>query len=77
MNFYYKEYSEECNFCDSIYGDCRDPSLGETRGTHLPVTRGTCYHPNHHHPDSPKQMHDDGSPIRTASRKGKGRFNFS
>ena len=56
---------------------CRDPSLWETRGTHLTVTRDTCYQPDHHHPDSPKDTHDDGSPIRTASRKGKGRFNFS
>ena len=56
---------------------CRDPSLWETRGTHLTVTRDTCYQPDHHHPDSPKDMHDDGSPIRTASRKGKWRFNFS
>ena len=56
---------------------CRDPSLWETRGTHLTVTRGTCYQPDHHHPDSPKDTHDDGSPIRTASREGKWRFNFS
>ena len=56
---------------------CRDPSLWETCGTHLTVTRGTCYQPDHHHPDSPKDTHDDGSPIRTASRKGKWRFNFS
>ena len=52
-------------------GQCRDPSLWETRGTHLTVTRGTCYQPDHHHPDSPKDTHDHGSPIRTASRKGK------
>ena len=37
---------------------CRDPSLWETRGTHLTVTRGTYYQPDHHHPDSPKDMHD-------------------
>ena len=37
---------------------CRDPSLWETRGTHLTVTRGTHHHPDHHHPDSPKDMHE-------------------
>ncbi|RVW75642.1 hypothetical protein CK203_055242 [Vitis vinifera] len=36
---------------------CRDPSPWETRGTQLMVTRGTCYQPDHHHPDSPKDMH--------------------
>ena len=59
------------------YQWCRDPFIWETRGTHLTVTRGTCYQPDHHHPDSLKDTHDDGSPIRTASRKGKWRFNFS
>ena len=39
-------------------GDCRDPSLWETHGTHLTVTRGSCYQPDHHHPDSPKDTHD-------------------
>ena len=43
-------------------GHCKDPSLWETRGTHLTVTRGTCHqldhhHPDHHYPDSPKDMH--------------------
>ena len=56
---------------DSDSDSCRDPSLWETRGTHLTVTRSTCYQPDHHHPDSPKDTHDDGSPIRTASRKDK------
>ena len=37
-----------------MLGHCRDPSLWETRGTHLTVTRGTCYQPDHHHPDSLK-----------------------
>ena len=32
---------------------CRDPSPWETRGTQLIVTRGTCYQPDHHYPDSP------------------------
>ena len=36
---------------------CRDPSLWETRGTHLTVTRGTHHHPDYHHPDSPKDIH--------------------
>ena len=40
-----------------LNGYCRDSSLWETRGTHLTVTRGTHHHPNHHHPDSPKDMH--------------------
>ena len=30
----------------------------EPRGTHLTVTRGTCYQSGHHHPDSPKDTHD-------------------
>ncbi|RVW41016.1 hypothetical protein CK203_022844 [Vitis vinifera] len=49
-----------------INRDRKDPSLWKTRGTHLTVTRGTHHHPNHHHPDSPKDMHEavllSGSP---------------
>ena len=41
----------------STIGFCRDPSPWETRGTQLIVTCGTCYQPDHHHPDSPKDMH--------------------
>ena len=37
--------------------NCRDPSPWETRGTQLMETRGTCYQPDHHRPDSPKDMH--------------------
>ncbi|RVX02703.1 Cytochrome P450 85A [Vitis vinifera] len=40
-----------------LHNWCRDPSLWETRGTHLTVTRGTHHHPDHHHPDSPKDIH--------------------
>ena len=36
---------------------CRDPSLWETRGTHLTVARGTCYQSDHCYPDSPKDIH--------------------
>ena len=36
---------------------CRDPSLRETRGTHLTVTRGTHYHLDRHHPDFSKNTY--------------------
>ena len=48
---------------------CRDPSPWETRGTQLMVTRGTCYQPDHHHPDSPKDMH--GAVILSGPLQGK------
>ncbi|WKA08538.1 hypothetical protein VitviT2T_026252 [Vitis vinifera] len=50
-----QELSTLCDVeaCMIMYCDCRDPSLWETRGTQLTVTRGTCYHPDQHHPDSP------------------------
>ena len=48
---------------------CRDPSPWETRGTRLMVTRGTCYQPDHHHPDSPKDMH--GAAILSGTPQGK------
>ena len=50
-------------------GNCRDPSPWETRGTQLIVTRGTCYQPDHHHPDSPKDMH--GAVILSGPPQGK------
>ena len=49
--------------------DCRDPSPWETRGTQLIVTRGTCYQPDHHYPDSPKDMH--GVDILSGPPQGK------
>ena len=48
---------------------CRDPSPWETRGTQLIVTRGTCYQPDHHHPDSPKDTH--GAVILSGPLQGK------
>ena len=48
---------------------CRDPSPWETRGTQLMVTRGTCYQPDHHHSDSPKDMH--GAVILSGPPQGK------
>ena len=48
---------------------CRDPSPWETRGTQLMVTRGTCYQSDHHHPDSPKDMH--GAAILSGTPQGK------
>ena len=48
---------------------CRDPSPRETRGTQLMVPRGTCYQPDHHHPDSPKDMH--GAAILSGTPQGK------
>ncbi|RVX06102.1 hypothetical protein CK203_018630 [Vitis vinifera] len=47
----------------------RDPFPWETRGTQLMVTRGTCYQPDHHHPDSPKDMH--GAAILSGTPQGK------
>ena len=48
---------------------CRDPSPWETRGTQLIVTRGTCYQPDRHYPDSPKDMH--GADILSGPPQGK------
>ena len=48
---------------------CRDPSPWEIRGTQLMVTRGTYYQPDHHHPDSPKDMH--GAVILAGPPQGK------
>ena len=48
---------------------CRDPSPWETRGTQLMVTRDTNYQPDHHHPDSPKDMH--GAIILSGPSQGK------
>ena len=45
------------NGIGNLHAFCRDPSPWETRGTQLMVTRGTCYQPDHHHPDSPKDMY--------------------
>ena len=52
-----------------VLGHCRDPSPWETRGTQLMVTRGTYYQPDHHHPDSPKDMH--GAAILSGTPQGK------
>ena len=49
--------------------ECRDPSPWETRGTQLIVTRGTCYQPDLHHPDSPEDMH--GAVILSGPPQGK------
>ena len=49
--------------------NCRDPSSWETCGTQLMVTRGKCYQPDHHHPDSPKDMH--GAVILSGPPQGK------
>ncbi|RVW85134.1 NAC domain-containing protein 89 [Vitis vinifera] len=46
-----------------------DTSPWETRGTQLMVTRGTCYQPDHHRPDSPKDMH--GTVILSGPPQGK------
>ena len=35
----------------------------------LMATRGTCYQPDHHHPDPPKDMH--GTVILSGSPQGK------
>ena len=48
---------------------CRDTSPWETRGTQLMETRGTCYQPDHHRPDSPKDMH--GTVILSGPPQGK------
>ena len=56
-------------FTAHLYDACRDPSPWETRGTQLTVTRGTCYQPDHHHPDSPKDMH--GAVILSGPPQGK------
>ena len=48
----------DIHFPATVTGHCKDPSLWETRGTHLIVTRGTHHHLNHHHPDSPKDMRE-------------------
>ena len=42
-----------------------------TRATHLMVTCGTHYHPEHPHPDFPVRYTGRASPIRTTLRKGK------
>ena len=69
----------ECGECGVMHGTsfayewtddkCRDPSPWETRGTRLMVTRGTCYQSDHHHPDSPKDMH--GAAILSGTPQGK------
>ena len=55
---------------------CRDPSLRDTRGTHLTVTRDTHYRPDRHHPDFPKDTNDalllSGLPQRRANDAYKG-----
>ena len=62
-----KTANEILDFSISEY--CRDPSPWETRGTQLMVMRGTCYQPDHHHPDSPKDMH--GAVILSGPPQGK------
>ena len=58
------------NDIQAIFNDeCRDTSPWETRGTQLMVTRGTCYQPDHHRPDSPKDMH--GTVILSGPPQGK------
>ena len=57
--------------------NCRDPSPWETRGTRLMVTHGTCYQPDHHHPDSPTDMYGAAILSGTPPRKDKQRFSFS
>ena len=70
MNFYFIYKMQPQHIWNVIeFGLCRDPSPWETRGTQLIVTRGTCYQPDHHHPDSPKDMH--GAVILSGPPQGK------